>query len=157
MALRPAVGVWGRSLPPVARRPGVAPHGPPQTRADRSAPVRGLPGLLLERPAAATAQGAGGRPEMPRVVFEKRAARQRLAGRAPPTDGRELRRVRRTAPERDAARLLARRNLTLPPPPPPRISPPKANGIAADGVATLAPARVQTPAQSPPPICPPPQ
>jgi hypothetical protein len=43
--------------------------------------------------------------------------------RLPTTDGRELRLVRRTEPDRDVALLLARLNLTLPPQSPPRIGP----------------------------------
>lgn len=64
---------------------------------------------------------------MPRVVFEKLATLQLLDVRVPTTDGRELRLVRRTEPERDVALLLARLDLTLPPQPPPRICPLKAN------------------------------
>ena len=64
---------------------------------------------------------------MPRVVFEKLATLQLLDVRVPTTDGRELRLVRRTEPDRDVALLLARLKLTLPPQPPPRISTPKTN------------------------------
>ena len=63
---------------------------------------------------------------MPRVIFEKLATLQLLDVRVPTTDGRELRLVRRTEPDRDVALLLARLNLTLPPQPPPRIGPAKA-------------------------------
>jgi hypothetical protein len=64
---------------------------------------------------------------MPRVVFEKLATLQLLDVRVPTIDGRELLLVRRTAPDRDVALLLARLNLTLPPQPPPRISTSKTN------------------------------
>ena len=47
---------------------------------------------------------------------------QRLDGRVPPTDGRQRRLARRTAPDRAVALRLARLHLTLPPQPPPRIS-----------------------------------
>ena len=60
---------------------------------------------------------------MPRVVFEKLATLQLLDVRVPTTDGRELRLVRRTEPDRDVALLLVRLNLTLPAQPPPRIGP----------------------------------
>jgi hypothetical protein len=59
----------------------------------------------------------------PRVVFEKRATRQRLDVRVPTTDGRKLLLVRRTEPDRDVALLLARLNLPLPPQPPAHQSP----------------------------------
>lgn len=59
---------------------------------------------------------------MPRVVFEKLATLQLLDVRVPTPDGRELRLVRRTEPDRDVALLLARLNLELPSQPPPRIS-----------------------------------
>lgn len=59
---------------------------------------------------------------MPRVVFEKLATLQMLDVRVPTTDGRELLLVRRTEPDPDAALLLTRLNLELPPQPPPRIS-----------------------------------
>lgn len=68
---------------------------------------------------------------MPRVVFEKLAGLQLLDVRVPTTDGRELLLVRRTAPDRDVALLLARLNLTLPPQPPPRINLPKTNSNPA--------------------------
>jgi transposase len=64
---------------------------------------------------------------MPRVVLEKLATLHLLDVRVPTTDGRELRLVRRTEPDRDVALLLARLNLTLPAQPPPRISPPQPN------------------------------
>ena len=64
---------------------------------------------------------------MPRVVFEKLAGLQLLDVRVPTTDGRELLLVRRTAPDRDVALLLARLNLELPPQPPPRLRPAKAD------------------------------
>ena len=64
---------------------------------------------------------------MPRVVFEKLATLQLLDVRVPTTDGRELLLVRRTEPDRDVARLLARLNLELPPQPPPRIGTARSN------------------------------
>ena len=60
---------------------------------------------------------------MPRVVFEQLATLQLLDMRVPTTDGRELRLVRRTEPDRDVALLLVRLNLTLPVQPPPRSRP----------------------------------
>ena len=84
---------------------------------------------------------------MPRVVFEKLATLQLLDVRVPTTDGRELRLVRRTEPDRDVALLLVRLNLTLPAQPPPRIGPSTAACIRADVVATFGVARGQTPAK----------
>jgi len=60
---------------------------------------------------------------MPRVVFEKLATIQLLDVSVPTTDGRELLLVRRTEPDRDAALLLLRLGLELPPQAPPRIRP----------------------------------
>lgn len=64
---------------------------------------------------------------MPRVVFEKLATLQLLDVRVPTTDGRQLRLVRRTEPDRDVALRLARLKRDLPPQPPPRITTAKAS------------------------------
>lgn len=61
---------------------------------------------------------------MPRVVLEKFGTMQMLDVVVPTTDGRELRLVRRTEPDRDLELLLTRLGVTLPPQPPPRIQGP---------------------------------
>jgi transposase len=59
---------------------------------------------------------------MPRVVFEKLATLQMLDVVVPTTDGRELRLIRRTEPDRDVELLLSRLGCKLPPQPPPKIA-----------------------------------
>src|SRR5208283_3476993 len=56
-----AVGVRRGSLPYLERGFEFAAHLPPAARPDRSAPVRGLSGLLLEHHLAPATQGIGGR------------------------------------------------------------------------------------------------
>ncbi len=84
------------ALPHPQTRSGVAPiyhHGPTGSKA----PVRGLPGVLLEHHVASTPQGAGAG-LMPRMVFRKLATLQFLDTRGPTTDGRELRLAQRPVP-----------------------------------------------------------
>jgi hypothetical protein len=64
---------------------------------------------------------------MPRVVFEKLATRQLLDVRVPTTDGRELRRVRRTELDCAVALVLVRLNQILLPQPSPRVPVAKTN------------------------------
>ena len=59
---------------------------------------------------------------MPRVVFEKLSGLELLDVVIPTTDGRELKLVRRTEPDKDVQVLLHRLGLVLPPQPPPRIT-----------------------------------
>jgi hypothetical protein len=59
---------------------------------------------------------------MPRVVIEKLATLQMLDVVVPTTDGRELRLIRRTEPDRDVELLLSRLGCKLPPQPPPKIA-----------------------------------
>ena len=94
---------------------------------------------------------------MPRGVFEKLASLQLLDGRVPATDGRERLRVRRTEPARDAALLLARLNLELPPQPPPATQPGPGGLRTSRGSGDVWRPAPQNPNQIPLPDPPPPQ
>ena len=87
---------------------------------------------------------------MPRVVFGKLATQQRLDGRVPTTDGRERLLVRRTAPARAVALLLARLHLEWPPPTAP--APPRGHGgpkQPAEAVARFGPPLRKNPSKIP--------